>query len=117
LRLWNFHFPANPGKTICPGALSGYCALGWTGNIYDFVLLMDFWLLAFNSPNANNISSPRLKHRDFPGSLGCGRGERKIPRLSGAKSAMMSLLSWLPLQIREILGGKAELAESREHSP
>jgi len=84
LRLWNFAFRANPGKTICPRALPGYYALGWKEINDGFVFRMDFWLPACNSPNANNFCSSRRKPWDFQDSLDCGPVGRKIPE---AKSA------------------------------
>ncbi len=54
----------------------------------------DFWLPAFNSPNANNKLRPCLKPWDFPVDLGCGPGGRKIPRLAGQNSAVITVLSY-----------------------
>jgi hypothetical protein len=89
LKLWTFDIPATTAEPICPRNLPGYCPLGWKEINMDPSFFPDFWLPAFNSPNANNKwPTPWV----FPFNLGCGLAARKIPRVGGAKSAMMPAL-------------------------
>jgi len=54
LRLLPFAIPPQFAKTVCPRLPPGYCALGWKEIDYGPVFTLDFWLPAYNFPNANN---------------------------------------------------------------